>query len=336
MAASDASPFPIKNQAYRVTFPILDADGDLVTGATGLDSEVSLDGGTFSDCTSEATEIATSSGMYYLDLTAAEMNADTVAVIVKTTSTGAKTTPMVLYPVTLTEPMLAVNVEQWNNTAVPAEHTSGYPIVTIKDGTGTGEIDTSSGTVTVGTNNDKTGYSLTQAFPTNFSSMSITATGAVGLNWGSVENAGTTVDLSATSINLVDTTTTNTDMRGTDNALLAASAPTNFGDLSITVSTGRVDVNALGGDATALANLQASATSIVTGQASAGTLSTTQMTTNLAEATDNHYIGRLIIWTSGVLLGQATNITDYAGSGGLLTFEEVTEAPSASDTFVIL
>jgi len=35
------------------------------------------------------------------------------------------------------------------------------------------------GQVTVATNNDKTGYSLTQAFPTNFSSMAITAGGAV-------------------------------------------------------------------------------------------------------------------------------------------------------------
>lgn len=149
MAASDASPFPIKNQAFRVTFPILDADGDLVTGAAGLDSEVSKDGGTFADCTNEATEIATSSGMYYLDLSATEMNADTVAIIVKTSTSGAKTTPIVLYPVTLTEAMLGVNVEQWNNTSVPTENTAGYPIVTVKDGTGTGEIDTASGRVAI-------------------------------------------------------------------------------------------------------------------------------------------------------------------------------------------
>lgn len=103
MAASDAQPWPIKNKAYRVTFPIFDADGDLVTGATALDSEVSKDAGTFADCTNEATEIATSSGMYYLDLTATEMNADTVAVIVKTTTSGAKTTPMIIYPVSITE-----------------------------------------------------------------------------------------------------------------------------------------------------------------------------------------------------------------------------------------
>lgn len=104
MAASDAHPFPIKNRAFRVTFPILDADGDLVTGAAGLDSEVSKDGATFADATNEATEIATSSGVYYLDLTASEMNADTVAVIVKTSTTGAKTTTLVVYPLALAEP----------------------------------------------------------------------------------------------------------------------------------------------------------------------------------------------------------------------------------------
>lgn len=98
MASTDARPIPVKNTAYRVTFPILDADGDLVTAAAGLDSEVSKDAGTFADCTNEATEIATSSGMYYLDLTSTEMNCDCVAIIVKTSTTGAKTVPIVLYP----------------------------------------------------------------------------------------------------------------------------------------------------------------------------------------------------------------------------------------------
>lgn len=98
MASTDAIPVPRKNVAYRVTFPILDADGDLVTGASALDSEVSKDGGTFADCTNEATEIATASGMYYLDLTSTEMNADCVAIIVKTSTSGAKTVPIVIYP----------------------------------------------------------------------------------------------------------------------------------------------------------------------------------------------------------------------------------------------
>lgn len=60
--------------------------------------------------------------------------------------------------------------------------------------------------VTVGTNNDKTGYSLTQSFPTNFSSLAITAGGAV--------TAGTVSDKTGYS--------------------LTQSFPTNFSSLSIT------------------------------------------------------------------------------------------------------
>lgn len=81
--------------------------------------------------------------------------------------------------------------------------------------------------------------------------LDVTTGGAAGVDWGNVENASTSVDLSATAISLCDTVTTNTDMRGTDNAFLAASAPTNFADLSITATTGRVDVASIeGSDAT--------------------------------------------------------------------------------------
>lgn len=118
MAATDARAFPLKNTAYRVTFPILDADGDLVAGAAGLDSEVSIDGGTFADCASEATQIATSSGVYFLDLTAAEMNGDTIAVIVKTSTTDAKTTVLVFYPVTATQAQIGVNLVNIAGSAV--------------------------------------------------------------------------------------------------------------------------------------------------------------------------------------------------------------------------
>jgi hypothetical protein len=228
MAASDAKPFVIKNHAYRVYFPLLDADGDLVEGMAGLDSEVSKDGATFANCTNEATEILTivhdvndttnavtssdatnqttlntllneiktdynahristafhdaadstnivtsadatdaatsvtlaneiktdynahrsqadvhphddsanavssadatdeatcitlaneiktdynahltataGSGMAYLDLTSTEMNADATAIVVKSSTTGAKTTPIVLYPMDVSEP----------------------------------------------------------------------------------------------------------------------------------------------------------------------------------------------------------------------------------------
>lgn len=168
MSSSDAKVFPVKGIPYRVTFCIFDNDGDLVTGATGLDSEISKDGGTFVDCTNEATEIATSSGFYFLDLTTTEMTADTVAVMVKTTSTNAKTTPIVMYPLEVGDidvdvtawngnavavPTVAgvpkVDTTTWNGTAVATPDTAGYVKATIKGGTGTGEVSLSSGLVTL-------------------------------------------------------------------------------------------------------------------------------------------------------------------------------------------
>lgn len=83
-------------------------------------------------------------------------------------------------------------------------------------------------------------------------------------------------------------------------------------------------------------NLSASAGVLITGTAEAGTLSTTAMTTDLSESTNDHYNGRVIIWTSGVLTGQATAITDYQGSDGMLTYTATTEAPGEGDTFVIV
>jgi hypothetical protein len=53
----------------------------------------------------------------------------------------------------------------------------------------------------VGSNLDKTGYSLSQSFPANFATLAINASGHVS------------------RVTLVDTTTTNTDMRGTDGAV---------------------------------------------------------------------------------------------------------------------
>ena len=105
------SSFPMKkNTATRIVFPILDNDGDPVSGAAGLDSEYSLDGGAFTDCTNEATEIG-SSGIYYLDLTAAETNGDVVCIQVKTTTTDAKTTVLVFYTAAQTLDEVDSNVD---------------------------------------------------------------------------------------------------------------------------------------------------------------------------------------------------------------------------------
>jgi hypothetical protein len=71
-------------------------------------------------------------------------------------------------------------------------------------------------------------------------------------------------------------------------------------------------------------------------KAEAGTLSVTQMTTDLGEATAEHYKGRSLVGLSGALKGQATRVEDYEATGGLLTFVAMTEAASDGDRFLIV
>jgi len=99
-----------KNTATKIVFPILDADGDPVTGAAALDSEYSLDGAGFGDCASEATEIGTS-GIYYLNLAQGETNGDVVCIQVKTSTAGAKTTVLVFYTSAQTLDEIDTNVD---------------------------------------------------------------------------------------------------------------------------------------------------------------------------------------------------------------------------------
>ena len=91
-------------------------------------------------------------------------------------------------------------------------------------------FDSASDQVTVSTNNDKTGYSISGTKTTlddlnDIAASAIVTGGAITTSGGAVSN-----------VTLVATTTTNTDMRGTDNAFLAASAPANFGSLGINAS----------------------------------------------------------------------------------------------------
>lgn len=96
----------------------------------------------------------------------------------------------------------------------------------------------------------------------------------------------------------------------------------------------QVDAVQISGNATAADNLEGGATGLVLSSCTAGS-TTTVIHTNLTEATNDHYNGRIITFTSGVLLGQSTDITDYDGTTKYLTVTALTEAPSNTDTFVI-
>jgi hypothetical protein len=201
MATTDATPHPKKNVAFRAYFGIFKSDGTLITGATGLDSEVIKDGGTPTDAGDEAHEIGTS-GVYYIDLTNTEMNADSVVLLVKSTSTGA--VPVVL-------PM--------------------YPQET--------------------------------------------------------------------------------------------------GDI-------KVDLTSINGSGAVATNLEKSASTIVRGTVAAGSTTSSINTSDLTEATNDHYKDRWLIFVTGVAAGQGKQITGYNGTTKTLATGAFQDAPATSDTFVIV
>src|SRR5262245_14136454 len=95
---NNALSYPVYGLPYVIVYPMLDADGDPVTGATTPDAEISKNGDTFADCTNESTEIATNSGVYYLSLTGTELTTDVATIQAKSATAGMKTTVAVLYP----------------------------------------------------------------------------------------------------------------------------------------------------------------------------------------------------------------------------------------------
>jgi len=119
MPAGDAMPVPRKNTAFRLYIDVRNSSGTLVTTWAGADSEESLDGGAFTDCTNEATEIGTS-GIGFLDLTAAEMNADCTIIKITFTNTGAVTPVFYLYPQELGD--IRVNATYWFDAALTATY----------------------------------------------------------------------------------------------------------------------------------------------------------------------------------------------------------------------
>lgn len=54
------------------------------------------------------------------------------------------------------------------------------------------------------------------------------------------------------------------------------------------------------------------------------------------EATDDHFIGRIIIFTSGANIHQATDITDYDGTNKRFTYTAVTDTPADDDKFIVV
>jgi hypothetical protein len=116
--------------------------------------------------------------------------------------------------------------------------------------------------------------------------------------------------------------------------------PANVWDSMFSTDKLQVDAVELNSVAASAANLEKAASAIIRGTVdhTAFTATTTIFESDdITEATADHYNGRIVTFTSGALLGQSTDITDYAlnGGRGRFTVTALTELPPDNATFVI-
>lgn len=98
----------------------------------------------------------------------------------------------------------------------------------------------------------------------------------------------------------------------------------------------KADVLAVSGDTTAADRLEALMDGTIVAQVNdVGASTTAFIADGFTEATNDHFIGRLITFISGALSGQQTAITDYVGATQTFTVTALTEAPANDDFFVI-
>lgn len=226
---------PFYGVPFKLTADLRNADGGLVTLASS-DSEVSKDGGSFSDCTNEASEITT--GLVTLDLTATEMTCNAAIVQIKGTNHVTYTVHLapkhdVMFIGTASAysgGVITLNTTDQVGSASDGQYDGCF--VQVIGGTGAGQAGRFASTDTTYNGTSKQ-LTLVQAFNTVIDNTSIVMIGN--------QYVETVTQLSSTALgNLEDdydgtgyaktnstigTCTTNTDMRGTDNALASGDEP---------------------------------------------------------------------------------------------------------------
>lgn len=104
---------------------------------------------------------------------------------------------------------------------------------------------------------------------------------------------------------------------------------------ALTSGTLKADIVSIAGSQLAAKNLSASALGITIGAAKAGGTSG-GFRTDLPQTVNGFFVGRIVVFTSGMLSGQASTVIAYAGATSALSVAGFTSAPSSGDSFVIL
>lgn len=141
------------NTATTVDFCLWATDGtELKTDAVAADGDVMIMKDEAAEANiAAATEFTDEGQCYSLALTSTETTAARVTVLIVDQGTKAWLDKCLIIETyghaSAQHDVPDANVAKWHGTTIPGVDTAGYPKVTVKDGTGTGEIDTASGVV---------------------------------------------------------------------------------------------------------------------------------------------------------------------------------------------
>jgi len=340
----------IKNTAGQkwIVFAFDRTDNTPKTGdASNITANLRLDGGA-ANAVDDTNPTELEDGYYVFDLTQAETNADLVHMSPESSTADIQVigVPGALYTTEVT--LTAINSEC--DTAISdASLATAAALATVDSNVDAILVDT--GTTIPATLSTIAGYLDTEI------AAILVDTGTTIPALIAIAQADLDIITGADGVNLLSATQASIDAIEADtNELQGDWADGGRLDLivdavktktdSLTFSTAnQVDCNmlAINSTATSAARLALSADVIIPATVDTATNTHTPTTTefqadDITEATADHYNGRIVVFTSGALDGQATDITDYEAVGGIgqFTVTALTEAPSNNDTFIIL
>lgn len=290
------------------------ADAAKTGDAANISAQISLDGGATAatnDAAPTELDATDAPGIYLFDLTQAETNADLVILCAVSSTGNVSIEPVVIYTLPGTNAGVAADA-----VAVSGDSTAADNLELACDN-----------------------YSATRGLAgTALPAAAADAAGGLPIS----DAGGLDLDAMNTNVSAVLSDT------GTDGVVLAADAITAakiaddaIGDEHWNVTAAAANVTQINSSANAAARLALSAAQITPGtvDSTAHSPTTTEFEADdITEATADHYNGRLVLFTTGVLAGQVTDVTDYAiASGrGHFTVTAMTEAPGNDDTFVLV
>lgn len=329
-----------KNSAYYLSFPMIDSatPANFRAAATVTDAAYYKDGAgawTSLAITDTASEIG-STGVYEIDLSAAELNHDMV--MIKFTAGGCADTAVLFK-------MDANGIDDLSLASALTTAQNDLDVITGSDGV---TLATAQGNYAPAKQADVATELNTYDAPTK-AEMDSAFTQIKGATWSTTDTLENIRDEGVTRDAAITTAQADLDtITGSDGVTLATAqanyAPSKAGD-SMALTAGGVDAildESLSGHN--IANSLGRAVrqvneGVIAIEGSISDVSATVNTfiTDLTETSDSHYSDLTLAFIDGNLKGQAKPILSYTGSTKTIVLgEDLTEAPANSDSFIIL